>query len=172
MLVTDPETTEQIHIQIARVEVCITSSQLFKLINFADDTTLITNLNNEDTRNQSLNFELTNVHTWLKANKLSLNVNKTKAMVFHMPQKRIQLPLLKIAGSDIEFVENFNFLGIIINKHLNWTSDVDMLTAGAKHVLTINILRTIYNSLILCHLNYGVLLWGPKLHVNDKLHII
>ena len=95
------------------------SSVLFKFINFADDTTLITNLNNEDTRNESLNDELTNFHNWLRANKLSLNVNKTKAMVFHMPQKRIQLPLLRIAGEDIAFVDNFNFLGIIINKHLN-----------------------------------------------------
>ena len=33
-------------------------------------------------------------------------------------------------------------------------------------------MRTIYNSLILCHLNYGVLLWGPKLHMNDRLHIL
>ena len=153
------------------------SSVLFKFINFADDTTLITNLNNEDTRNESLNDELTIFHNWLRANKLSLNVNKTKAMVFHMPQKRIQLPLLRIAGEDIAFVDNFNFLGIIINKHLNWTSHVDMLTAKLsktigilntlKHILPINIMRTIYNSLILCHLNYGVLLWGPKLHLND-----
>ena len=100
------------------------SSELFKFISFADDTTLITNLNNEDTRNESLNYELTHFHNWLKANKLSLNINKTKAIVFHMPQKRIQLPLLKIAGADIEFVDNFNFLTIIINKHLNWTSHV------------------------------------------------
>ena len=53
---------------------------------------------------------------WLKANKLSLNVNTTKAMVFHMSQKWIQLHLLKIAGADIELVDNFNFLGIIIGK--------------------------------------------------------
>ena len=72
--------------------------------------TLITNLNNEDTRNESLNYELTFFHNWLKANKLSLNINKTKAMVFHMPQKRIQLPLLKIAGADIEFVDNFTYV--------------------------------------------------------------
>ena len=99
------------------------------MINFADDTTLITNLKNENTWNESLNNKLANVHNWLKANKRSLNVNKTKAMVFHMPQKRIQLQLLKIAGTNIESVDNFNFLGIIRNKHLNWTSHVDMLTA-------------------------------------------
>ena len=59
---------------------------------------------------------------------------------------------------------------------------MDMLTAKLsktigilntlKHILPINIMRTIYNSLILCHLNYGVLLWGPKLHLNDRLHIL
>ena len=128
------------------------SSELFKFINFADDTTLITNLKHEDTWNESLNNELAIFHNWLKANKLSLNVNKTKAMFFHMPKKRIQLPLLKIAGTDIEFVDNFNFLGIIKNKHLNWTSHEDMLTAKLsktigilntlKHVLPINIMRT------------------------------
>ena len=31
-------------------------------------------------------------------------------------------------------------------------------------------MRTIYNSLIVCHLNYGILLWGTQLAENDKLH--
>ena len=39
-----------------------------------------------------------------------------------------------------------------------------------KHVLPINILKMIYNSLILCHLNYGILLWGAQHNANDKLH--
>ena len=101
---------------------------------------------------------------------------------FKCPQKRIQLPLIQVAGEDIAFVDNFSFHVIIINKHLNWTSHVDMLTAKLsktigilntlKLVLPINIMSTVYNSIILCHLNYGVLLWSPKLRVNDKLHIL
>ena len=91
------------------------SSDLFKFINFADDTTLITTLHETDT----INDELSKFHIWLKANKLSLNANKTKAMVFHMPQKNILTPQLQLAGTNIEFVDNFNFLGITINKHLN-----------------------------------------------------
>ena len=31
-------------------------------------------------------------------------------------------------------------------------------------------LRTIYHSLILCHLTYGVLLWGAQLNENDKIY--
>ena len=59
---------------------------------------------------------------------------------------------------------------------------MDMLTAKLsktigisntlKHILPINLIRTIDNSLILYHLNYGVLLCGPQLHLNDRLHIL
>ena len=82
----------------------VLSSGFFKFIYFSDATTLITNLNNEGTRDESLHFELANVHTWLKANKLSLNVNKTKAMVFHMPQKRIQLLCLKFPDQTLDLL--------------------------------------------------------------------
>ena len=100
-------------------------------------------------------------------------------MLFHMSQKQILNLRLKIAGSNIEFIDNFNFLGITINKHLNWTN-MDILSAKIaktvwilntlKHFLPINILKMIYNSLIICHLNYGILLWGAQHNANDKLH--
>ena len=154
----------------------VNSCESFKFINFVDDTTLITKLNIND----SINDELAKFYNWLKANKLSLNVNKTKAIAFHMPQKIIQLPLLQVAGTNIEFVDNFNFIGLTINKHLNWTSHINILSAkisktigilnSLKHFLPTYILRTIYNSLIVCHLNYGILLWGTQLAENDKLH--
>ena len=158
----------------------IHSSTVFRFIIFADDTTLYTTLNTQEDINDILNDELVKINNWLKVNKLSLNVAKTKAMLFHMPQKRILNLRLKIAGSNIEFIDNFNFLGITINKHLNWTKHMDILSAKIaktvgilntlKHVLPINILKMIYNSLILCHLNYGILLWGAQHNANDKLH--
>ena len=148
----------------------IHSSTVFRFIIFADDTTLYTTLNTQEDINDILNDELLKINNWLKVNKLSLNVAKTKAKLFHMPQKQILNLRLKIAGSNIEFTDTFNFLGITINKHLNWTKHMDILSAKIaktvgilntlKHVLPINILKMIYNSLILCHLNYGILLWG------------
>ena len=70
----------------------------------------------------------------------------------------------------MEFVGNFVFLGIQINKHLNWNhhnTDVAnkiVNTVGILNILKrdlhLNVLRIIYNSLILPHLNYGILLWG------------
>ena len=97
-----------------------------------------------------------------------------------MPHKIIQLPLLQIAGTNIEFIDNFNFIGLTINKHLTWTSHINILSAkisktigvlkSLKHFLPTDILRTVYNSLIVCHLNYGILLRGTQLAENDKLH--
>ena len=79
----------------------------------------------------------------MKANKMSINNSKTKAMMFHTPQRRIQHPFLQIEDSVTEFVGEFNFLGIMINnKHLNWKSHKDMITKKfAKTVGIINRLK-------------------------------
>ena len=105
---------------IIYINYMINFSESFKFIHFADDTTLITKLN----INYLINDELFKFYNWLKANKLSLNLNNTKAIAFYMPQEISQLPLLQIAGTNIEFVDNFNFLGLTINKHLTWTSHI------------------------------------------------
>ena len=45
-------------------------------------------------------------------------------MLFHQPQKRVTIPKLKINNTLIECVDEFNYLGLIINKHLKWNSHV------------------------------------------------
>ena len=58
-------------------------------INYADDTTLISPINQFDNHstgmNGNINKELRNIHNWLLEQWLSLNVKKM--MMFHMPQK-------------------------------------------------------------------------------------
>ena len=67
---------------------------------------------------REINYELEKVNLWLKANKLSLNVKKTKCMFFH---KRKTLPHINLSLNDviIENVPKFNYLGIIIDEHLS-----------------------------------------------------
>ena len=73
------------------------ASQLFNFVMYADDTTLSTSLNSlrETTLDNKstetiINEELCKINEWLNINKLLLNKSKTKYMVFHMPNKRIQ----------------------------------------------------------------------------------
>ena len=103
------------------------SSKHFNFIIYADDTTLCSTLKINADATQ-LNMELNNVSQWLNLNKLSLNVNKTKAMAFRITQKKIIQPNIQINGSNIEFVENFMFLGITINNKLNWNSHINKVT--------------------------------------------
>ena len=80
----------------------VNSSSCFYPVIYADDTVLNTTLKyvcQGNILNQEifLNTELMKIHDWLKLNKLSLNVSKTKAMLFYMPQKKIIIPKLKIS---------------------------------------------------------------------------
>ena len=80
------------------------ASQLFNFVMYADDTTLYTctslnslsetTLDNKSTET-IINEELSKVNEWLNINKLLLNKSKTKYMVFHMPNKRMQALTLK-----------------------------------------------------------------------------
>ena len=56
----------------------------FLMYMYADDTTIYFNLEDFPIHNRhiEINKELDKVNTWLKVNKLSLNVDKTKCMIF------------------------------------------------------------------------------------------
>ena len=93
-------------------------------------------------------------------------------MIFHNSQRKVTIPEIKIDVTRVECVNAFNFLGITLDRHLNWNSHTDKIasklsqTVGImnklKDYLPQNILSTIYNSLVLPHLNYGILAWGHK----------
>ena len=51
-------------------------------LSFADDTTVILSAKNSNLLVQKGNKELKNIDNWLIANKLSLNIKKTKYMIF------------------------------------------------------------------------------------------
>ena len=95
-------------------------------------------------------------------------------MIFRPTKRSIQPtnPNIKIDNTTVEYVENFNFLGIIIDNKLNWKAQTDSIakklskTIGIinklKHYLPLYTLKTIYDSLINSSLNYGILCWGFK----------
>ena len=153
------------------------SSDKFDFLAYADDTTLSTTLNKFSTSDDMnisdlINLELYKINEWLEINKLSLNAKKSRFMISHMPNKHITLPILQISNTNIEKVNEFNFLGLTLDTRLDWkrnsnnTSNKISRTIGVlnklKHVLPQHIKTIIYNTLILPHLNYCILCWGFK----------
>ena len=68
------------------------SSNLFHFILFADDTTLI--MKNVIYSTDIINAELAKLSIWLKVNKLSLNISKSKFIVFRSARKQTPIPLV------------------------------------------------------------------------------
>ena len=60
------------------------------MLRYADDTTLYCNLNAVNSE-VTINNELSKISEWLSSNKLSLNIEQTKFLVFHTPQRRVGL---------------------------------------------------------------------------------
>ena len=91
---------------------------------YADDTTLFSNLasfgSNIETKESLINVELSNVIEWLNINKLSLNKSKSKYMIWHIPNKDIKYLTIKVDNVIIEKVDEFTFLGLTMDKNLNW----------------------------------------------------
>ena len=159
----------------------ITVSDRLNFLMYADDTTIYFNL--EDFSNifkeTDINNELEKVNTWLKLNKLSLNTQKTKLMLFHRKQKHIDEVSVIINGTKIERVASFNFLGIMLDENLSWKSHIEMvgnkiskvtgILYRLKNVFPESVLFVLYNSLIVSYINYGLLLWGVHSHRLDSL---
>merc|ERR1712020_361865 len=104
-------------------------------------------------------------------------------MIFHSRQRNMTLYdnlKLELDGIPIKRVKSFNFLGIILNEYLTWTdhishisqkiSPVVALLMRLKNSLPTNILKMIYNSLILSRLHYGNVLWGDNPGSLNQLH--
>ena len=144
-------------------------------IMYADDTNIIISDKNLIQLENTINDELIKVNNWLKANKLLLNVNKTKYMLFipninkkNSNQGAINLNII-INNVSIDRVDTHKFLGIFVDEELNWKTHVDKIatqisrTIGImyklKHFIPIKVLRLIYLSLIQSHLMYGISVW-------------
>ena len=151
------------------------------MLMYADDTTLYCNLNGVNSE-VKINNELSKISEWLSSNKLSLNIKKTKFMVFHTPQRRVNYPVLKLNNVNIERVSQFNFLGVVINSTLKWDKQIAHISLKISRATGVifrlrriyprEILLTLYNTLILPHLSYCILVWGSKIKNNHPLLLL
>ena len=89
---------------------CITKG---KTIMFADNTNLFFSKNCYERVLQIANAELKRVDTWLTANKLSLNIDKTNYIVFRTPRSKLpDQHTLQLRKKDIKRVASLKILGI------------------------------------------------------------
>ena len=142
------------------------STKVLHPVLFADDTNLFCSDNNIRTLFETANQELSQINDWFLANKLSLNVEKTKYMLFHkcIDQENfpLKLPLLQLNSNIIERENSLKFLGVILDEHLTWkktyTTQVSKnfgVLYKASKLINSKCLRSIYFSFIRSYINYA-----------------
>ena len=137
---------------------------------YADDTNF--SLSNSDFTNiiPTLNTELTSVYNWTVANRLTINVNKTELLLFTNRQSDVTDDQVLLNGCSIGFVDQARFLGVIIDKKLNFSKHINHVVgkvsrhAGilykVKDFLTPHAKLTYYNSFVLPYISYNIVHWG------------
>ena len=143
------------------------STILFTLL-FADDTACLASGNNLEQLVNLINTELNKLAIWFRANKMSVNLSKTKYIIFHAKNKKIEdenlpvvfdsnepgehrnpsfvTPLEKIHASHAcENSRTYKLLGINIEEHLTLETHCAML--GKKLTKSLYFLKRVQNIL-------------------------
>ena len=127
---------------------------------FADYTSILISGKNLKTLYKKGNEEFNNINNWLIANKLFLNVEKIKCILFKTLNSKTPTSLsLMIRNTSIEKVSSFKLLGIILDEHLSWKNHAILLKKKLHTILipvlkikpcfSKNALLIIYNFLIM-----------------------
>ena len=124
-----------------------------------------------------LNIELFN--QWCKDNFLSLNISKTKEMIIDFRRKKENLEPVIINGQEVEVVEEYKYLGTIIDDKLSWKSNTHRVHAKAQQRLfflrklrSFNVdtclLKLFYQTFINSILTFSFHAWYGNLPLSQK----
>ena len=135
---------------------------------FADDTTLLHNHRNLRYLKWTVEEDLNSLMDWFKANKLTLNLDKTVCILFSS-KSRTQELTLDIGTYKLHSSETVKFLGVWIDKKLTWNKHLSTVVKLKQnlHLLKLSnkflnkeTKKLIYYAHIYSHLTYGILIWG------------
>ena len=115
------------------------------------------------------------VYTWLLCNKLSLNVLKTKYVVFQNFQNKSEIynnVSLFVNEKEIEKSSVVTYLGVLLDEHLTWDNHINYISSKIsrnigilyriKYFVPLRILFMMYNAFILPHIMYCIIIWANQ----------
>ena len=149
----------------------VRASKELYLVLFADDTTIFCIGRNHIELFEKANRGLEELGKWFRCNKLTLNLKKTEYVYFGGAGGRIVPPGgLKIGDEVIRRVDGARFLGIWVDEGLKWTGQIEKVRCKINRLLGVlgrarafldgESIHRLYNSLVLPHLQYCLIVWG------------
>ena len=150
---------------------------------FADDTNLFYSHHDIKSLFSTVNEELEKLGDWFTANRLSLNIKKTKYTFLHKNLVKDNIPLklpdLHISNKSIERKSLIKFLGLMLDEHIAWNNHIYArekklaknigLLYRARQFLDKKSLKTTYFSYIHFYLNYANITWSSTYFTKLKI---
>ena len=103
---------------------------------YADDAVVYTSAESINETHIKLQSDLDNIDVWCRRNQLTVNTSKTKCML--LGSKRFldvrMLPKITLSGNIIQFVENFKYLGVILDNKLNFRLHAQNIYTNWLHI--------------------------------------
>ena len=140
---------------------------------FADDTGLTAASESFPHLKNLIEEDIQSLVTWLANNKLTLNVLKTEFLIIGSKARLSRLEddlYISVEGESIYRSPYHKSLGFVIDESIDWEDHINAVIKkancgisvlrSARSYLPLEVLQTLYRSLIECHFRYGDIVWG------------
>lgn len=132
--------------------------------------------NNPINYEREINNTLKSVIDWLAINNLHVNLEKTNYIQFTLRGSTGIDLNINYDGKILQKVETFKFLGVLIDRNLNFISHIDNICSKInsfsyvfrrlRQVTSMNISLMAYHGYIASVLRYGLIIWGNGSYIN------
>ena len=151
------------------------------VVMYADDTVLSVTGKDINSLVTTMNKTLSTLSEWCRFNKLTINPAKSNAIIFGN-KKYSDVPKLVIDNSTIEYVNSTIYLGLRVDKRMNFSDQISHVTkklssiSGISYKLGKNFdfhgAKMFYFSFVHSYLSYCVEIWGGNLMIYNytRLH--
>ncbi len=141
-----------------------------KFVYYADDLAIFIHGDTVHEIQEKLQKDIHNMQKWCKENNMQINIGKTKCMIFKNRNAGENSLKLKISNKIIECVDEFKYLGILLNGNPNFNSHYEnTCKAMTTRMFMINRYKKFFSpvwknifatSLVLSKLDYCITVWG------------
>ena len=146
---------------------------LSKIHLFADDTNFLYERPSLKDISRKINYDMSRVTHWVRANRISLNVGKTEIILFRSCRTKITKKLnSQLSGQKIKTKTQTNYLGVILDEHLNSKKQIDTvkrklaratgLLPKLRYYVPKKVLISIYSAIFDSNMRYGCQIWGQN----------
>ena len=152
---------------------------------YADDTVIYASSKKENNLRKQLQRDMNKLSQWCYNNKLTINTDKTKLMLFGTKNMRekVGAPSITFRDEIIEEVTHYNYLGVTLDQNLKYerharaiirkVSDKLVYLKRIRRFISSRAAINIYKNMILPILEYGnIFLVSIKAELKKKLQIL